>query len=287
VVAAQALYAFRAAGPGHRTRIAAALGGAALLFAPWLPVLWKQVVSVELLGFWTPPFSFANLFKPFTAFSGLYFHMASWTFYLPTRTGFLLLVMLFFLFLFARGVRRGPAVAIYWLSAIIVPWTLSYWQPSVFLWYRYPTHMLPAFILILIAGVFSFASIPLRAVFLALCLACQLWGDWFYLTRWQKANPRAVVTHVHRLRAPNTIVVRPAHFGYLFQFYDQGTMSVVDEEALDNPAQRAALKGRSIVLIRFDAANPIADALMAEFKVVSTKRFPGLVPMGITVHQLQ
>ena len=45
------------------------------------------------------------------------------------------------------GVRKGPRAAVIWLTlaGLLIPWLLSAWKASVFVWYRYPVHMLPAF----------------------------------------------------------------------------------------------------------------------------------------------
>jgi hypothetical protein len=241
-----------------------------------------------VLAYWVPPFSLQQGLKTFGAFSGLYFPMASSTFYLPTRLGVVLVFAAAFLVLLLTGLRRAPRALIWWLAALTIPWAMSYWKPGVFLWYRDSIHMLAPFILLVALGARAIASLPVRTLLLALCLGSSLWGDWVYFSRWQKANPKAVVSYVHRLRANETLVVRPASFASLFQFYNQGTLSVIDEEQLGRPEQRAALKGRNVIFLRLDAlSDPIGDALTSELSIVSARYFPGLAQRGITVYQLR
>ena len=83
-------------------------------------------------------------------------------------------------------------------------------------------------------------------------------------------------------------MVRPTYFGELFQFYDRGTTSTLDEHVLDSPVKRAALKGKQIILIAMDVpSDPVGVALLHEFKPLSERYFPGIAHLGATVYELQ
>ena len=123
---------------------------------------------------------------------------------------------------------------------------------------------------------------------IAVCLVSQAWGSWTYFHKWQKANPKAVVQYIHWLKKPATVVVRPFYFADLFGFYDQGTTPAIDQHLLDNPAKRAALKGKDVLLVAFDVpSDPVADAFLAEFETLTARYFPGTANLGVTVYQLK
>lgn len=290
VVASQALYGWRKAdSAAMRRAVAGSLAMAAGLFALWLPVLWVQIDVARQLVFWVPRFSVLNLFKPLAAFSGLYFPMASYAFYLPTRLGIILIFGLLFAAALIAGFRKGPVAAIYWLGAgLAIPWALSLWNHNMYVWYRYPILMLPAFVLLVAAGLMEFKPGSLRGLAIGACLASQLWGCWFYFVRWQKANPKSVIQYIHRIEQPDSVVVRPVYFTDLFNFYDQGMTRAVDQHLLDSPQNRAMLRGKDILLVAFDIpSDPITEALCSEFQVVSSRSFPGFDHLGITVYRLK
>lgn len=289
VVGAQALYTLtRLPADAWKKRVWV-LAVPCLLFAFWIPVIWVQIHMVNTVSFWISSFSFGALVKSFIAFTGIYFNMASRAFVLPLVLGLAIPIAACFIFPFLLGAQRAPAAPKFWLAAILVPWLLSAWKPPLFVWYRYPFHMFPAFALILAVGLLEIRPAAFMAGLITVCLGVQAWGTGIYFTRWQKANPKAVVRYVHELRRPNTIVVRPNYFGVLFHFYDQGTTAVIDEDQLADPAHRAALKGRNVILIAFEVpSDPVAAAMLQEFKVVGTPHyFPGYAHLGITVYQLQ
>jgi len=68
----------------------------------------------------------------------------------------------------------------------------------------------------------------------------------------------------------------------------QGVTAPVDENLFDTPEKRAALKGKHVILIAFDVPyDPVTDALVAEFKPLSGRFFPGTAHLGIMVYQLK
>jgi len=290
VVLAQAVYGICASrSTFDRKAVLAAAVISGVLFTPWLPVLSAQLGFVDQVAFWVSPFSIANLAKVFLAYSGLVFNMASSVFYLPGRIWMLAAFGLAFAAALVMGLRRGPRGATIWLCVgLLVPWLLSSWKAVIFVWYRYPVIMLPAFALLVASGLLALPSKILRVGLVLVCLGSQAWGGWIYFHRWQKANPKTVVAYVHHLRQPGLIVVRPAYFADLFNFYDHGTTLAVDEDLLDDPDKRAALHGRNVIFVAFDVpSDPVGDALLGEFNPASALYFPGTAHLGITVYQLK
>ena len=275
--------------PGGMTSILICAGVAFAAFSLWLPVLFQQLGTVDKLVFWASPFSIKSLAKVFLAYSGLFFNMASSVFYLPSKVGVFVGVGLVFAAALGMGFRRGPRAAVLWLViGLGTPWILSAWKPTLFLWYRYTVHMLPAFAILVAAGLLAVRPRMLGIGLALVVLGSQVWGDWTYFHGWQKANPKAVVAYVHKIRRPDSIVIRPFYFADLFNFYDLGTTAVMDEHLFDDPAKRAALRGHHAILLEFDVpSDPVGDALVTEFKPVSARYFPGTAHLGITVYQLE
>jgi uncharacterized membrane protein len=289
VVLAQAVYGvWKAPSPESRRRVVIAALIAGALFALWLPVLWDQLHVATALAFWVPGFSVSSLLKTLAAYSSLFFSMASWTFYLPLWFGATLALWILFAATLFWGMRQkltGPAL---WLGALLIPWLLSYWQHSLYLWYRYPTHMLPAFFLLLAAGIFAARPKWLACLLLLVCVGVDAWGLKIYFTTWQKANPKNVVLYIHHMKTPAAVVVRPSYFSELFRFYDGGTTPAVDEHIYDSPARRALLKTKQVILIAFDVPDdPIAAAFLSEYNIVSRQHFAGFAHLGITVYDLR
>lgn len=291
VVIAQALYGWLAAEtPTEKNIVAGTMVLCGAFFVFWLPVFSAQLgILNDDVAFWVPLFSPLNLVKSFAAFTGLYFSMASSVFYLPTTVGFMVFFGIAFLNTLLLGFRSGPLSAKVWLGVgLTIPWLLSLWKAMIYVWYRYPILMLPAFILLITAGLLSPKSPWLRGALGAVLLTSQLWACRVYFTTWQKANPKAVVQYVHWLKGPNTVVVRPAYFADLFNFYDQGTLPTIDENLLDSSQKRASLKGKDIILLAFDvASDPVTEALVTEFHPLTGRYFPGFAHLGITVYHLQ
>jgi len=289
VVVSQMAYALRQAPREDRKKILAAGAAAGILFSLWLPVLFQQFGVIDRLVFWASPFTVKNLAKVFLAYSGLFFNMASSAFYLRSNVGIFVGTGLVFAVALGMGLWRGPRQAVLWLVlGLGIPWILSAWKPTLFLWYRYTTLMLPAFVLLVAAGLLAARPRALGAGLMLIALGSQIWGDWTYFHGWQKANPKAVVAYVHRIRQPDTVVVRPSYFGDLFNFYDLGTTAVIDENLFDNSEKRAALRGRHAIFLEFDVpSDPVGDAIVSECKPVTARYFPGTAHLGITVYQLK
>jgi uncharacterized membrane protein len=274
----------------HRTLLI--VGGVAIAaFVLWFPMLYRQLHYVGELSFWVPIASTANLARSLMAYTGLYFNHASVTFQSPGPEVWLELVGLAMVIIAGMGLWNRPRVAAIWLGVGLgFPFVLSYWVHGLYVWYRYPALMFPAFVLALASGL---RALPERWVtrwlIFSILIFQSAWGCGYYLATWQKANPKEVMAYVQSLKAPNAVVIRPFYFAPLFNYYDQNPVPVFEQDKLDDAKKRAeALKGKKIIFVAFDApSDAVASALLSEFKIVSARYFPGHAHLGITVYELK
>jgi mannosyltransferase len=281
VIVGQGLYAAWST-PAVRARLALCAMLVAAIFAPWCFVLREQLGVIGPLNFWVPAASPFELLKSFGALGGIYFRAASSTFALPVGAG----ILAGSAYLWAlSSVGRNAAPAVAWLAAGLgIPWILSFWKRSIFVWYRYPVLMLPAFLLLVAAGLLGLRPAWRRWAGGAL-LAAGAVGSAVYF-HWQKANPKAVAAYVASLAPPQMTVVRPAYFSALYRYYDRRE-NAVDEDQLAAPERRRALH-RPFIFLKMDAANdPVGDALLREFRIRSRRRFEGHSNLGLTVFELE
>lgn len=258
-----------------------------VLFAAWIPVVATQAASVHRAVFWVPQASLLNLVRPFGAFTSLRFELASSQFYPWTHAAIPLVLGAAWAVLAAAGLMKRNAAALLWLGlGLGVPFMLSYRMPSVFVWYRYPALLLPAFLWIAAGGIDAFRRQAVAIALALVVLAGGLLGVHAYFTTWEKANPKAVMAYVNSLPLQDTVVVRPAYFADLFAYYAAGDRPVLDEDKM-LPDERIRLQSRAqLVLIAFDAPDPITTAFLNEFHVDSSRYFPGTAHLGITVYLL-
>jgi len=290
--AAQMAYAWIRSREKHqKSGILVALLLVAVLFGFWLPILRDQLHNINDQGFWAPTPSSANLLRTFTAYSGVYFRFASSAFMLPLDRWILGSIMILYLILFGLGVGRRPLIGGIWLAlGLGVPFALSYWKPPVYVWYRYPILIYPAFLLICAGGIMQVPSRVGRIILVALLVAIDGVGLRHYIAHWDKANPRAVVSYISQRAADGDVIVRPSYFRDLFAYYFEapGRRSLVDEHILDSDAVRARLRGRRIWFVCFDVPrDEIRDALLHQFSVLSARDFPGYAHLGVTVYELR
>jgi mannosyltransferase len=289
VVLAQASYGWMEAAEETRKKLWVVFLASSVLFCLWLPTLWSQLHYIGGLSFWMPHAAPVNLAETFVAFTGLFFHHASLAFRAPGPTVMNVFLGLFYLGILGLGISRGPRSAGIWLlMGVTLPYLISYFLPGLYLAYRYPSLMYPAFLILVASGIQGLPGRTIRAGALSALLLVGMGSCLIYATNWQKANPKMVMAYVQSLKQPNTVVIRPVYFSPLFNYYDPGSTVVIDQDKLDSDEKRAALKGKKIIFLAFDVPyDPVRDALLSQFKVVSSQYFPGYARLGITVYQLQ
>lgn len=290
VAAALGIYAVAAARtPAVRRRVIIAGAVSVALFCAWLPILHRQLHAIGTLSFWVDPPSIANLGKTFVAYTGLMFKIASSAFRMPGPSSVLVLIGACHLLLLGWGIPAAPRLAVVWLVlGLALPWALSYAMHGLYVWYRYPVLMWPAYALIVASGVRRLRWPALRGILMGVLIGAEVVGLWCYFSGWQKANPKTVVAFVDAYAPLHPLVIRPAYFSFLYKYYDQGRTQPLDTDAFDSAAKRATLHGHIIFLLGFDGApDPIRDAFLAEFHHMGQRTFPGFGHLGITVYVLK
>jgi mannosyltransferase len=289
VFCAQVAYGWRRlGGPRRRVRwlLLSSCAAASLVF--WVPVLLQQArIAHGLVVFWAFRPSPANLVRPMLAFMGLYFRFASSDFTLSLPLPMFAAIAAAYAVGFARGLKAAPLAARLWLPiGLGLPFLMSYWQPGLYVWYRYPVLMYPAFALWVAAGIWSLPARWMRSACAGLALLGASWGSGQYALGWEKANPKSVMAHVNELADARSVVVRPAYFGDLFGYYYAGKAPVFDADSFDSAAKREQLRGKGVVLVAFDVPDdPVTRAFLQEFGAPVPRRFPGHARLGVAVYR--
>jgi mannosyltransferase len=290
VVASQLIYGgWSSSSRSQRIALVSTGAAAGILFLFWTPVLVSQLRYIKELSFWVPRASPATLAQSVVAFTGVYFRYASRLFVMPGSFPLAVGVALLNAGVIAYGGRRAPKAAGVWLLAGLgLPFGVSFCTQSPFVWYRYPSLIFPAFVILQASCLHSLPSRRWRNVAISILLIAGSASCYAYLNTWEKANPKSVMTYIHQSRRPGSVVIRPAYFAPLFAYYAPGAAGVIDQDKLDSVERRAALRGKDILFIAFDVPeDPVREALLSEFKVVSVKTFPGYAHLGITVYRLR
>jgi len=258
-----------------------------ILFGAWVPMVVRQAAHVQQAVFWVPQASFLNLIRPFGALTSLRFEFASALFFPWPRTAVPIFLGTAWAALALAGLTRRTFPAWLWLGlGLGIPFVLSFRAPSVFVWYRYPSLLLPAFLWMVAGGIDAPRRKALPAVLTLVILAGSLAGVRAYFTTWEKANPKSVMAYVNSLPSDASVVVRPAYFAELANYYSAGGRTMLDEDKM-LPDERARLQAVGpVVLIAFDALEPVTTAFLNEFHVDSSRYFPGTAHLGITVYLL-
>ena len=255
----------------------------------WTPILVQQTHAVTSgSSFWVHPPGLANLALTFEAFTGTRFRFAAETFVLSESPILRALVIATFVVCFSAGLWRSPAVVVGWLiGGLGIPFLISFRTPAIYVWYRFPIVVYPAFLLMVARGAGAIRPAGARAAATVILVGSALAGVFRYETVWQKANVRAVASYAESVAPEGSLVIRPSYVANLFDTYYRGHATVRDESDFDSPAARAALRGRTVVLVNFDEpGDPVGTALRDALGVRSSRAFPAHSRLAITVYVL-
>jgi hypothetical protein len=262
---------------------------ALLVFAAWWPVLSFHLhennpATLELLH----P-RLVDLGKTFAAFSGFQFPFGHQIFILSGPQWFITAVTALVVCLFLLGFFRGPRLAQTWIAVGIgTPFLLSYWHP-IFLWYRYPFLCFGAFVLLVVSGISAVKYRWLRALFIVIILSTEAAACFQYFGGWQKGNVKTVIDYVHGLQTDTSVLIRPAYFNDVMSYYDRTPPSqVIDEDSLDSPAKRLALRGKHVIFLSLNVpSDTVGEAICSTLTIRSKRFFTALALHGITVYELE
>jgi 4-amino-4-deoxy-L-arabinose transferase-like glycosyltransferase len=261
------------------------------LYLPELPSLFRQSAGGSSSGwFWVEGPSWREWYRLAGAFSGTYFKMASAVFESPPALGWLSSCVLVALAASAlvESSRRHASPSLRFLAScslgtLLIPFTLSFAKPEIFLWYRYTVIAFPLFCLLLGAASATGRWKRWRIPAAAILLAAGLIGDVHYFS-WQKANAREVAGCVDSLTSGGVnILIRPASFAPLLNYYYGGNAAQLDETYLDHPLGGIVDTASAFIYVSLDVPNSIRDYMDGHFLRTFERRFPGEAHMGIIV----
>lgn len=273
-----------------------------LLYLPEYVALRQQMALVTPDGwFWVRGPDGSELYHLFLAYSGTFFAMASSIFTMPLLLqlsgGAALAVLLLPAVRSAAGhgtAAPGLATAcVVW--TLIIAWTTSWFKPEVFLWYRYTVILLPLLLVgVGTAFVESGTSPPGRrwsrfrraagtAAFCTILLTGMASDVRYY--SWQKANAKDVARYVGEITSRDSIsiVIRPAAFAFLLNYYYRGAAAQYDEGYLNGPLGAVVDTARAFVYVSLDVPNEIRAYMDSHFRKIAERTFPGEAHMGIIV----
>ena len=275
--------------PVKLRRLAIVALAATVSFVPWIPILRQQIAVVKAVNFWVPEPSALNLVRTFIAFTSAAFSYASSVFFLSRYEWVgALLIAVCAIGTGAGLTKRNSAALCACLIPIAIPFALSYLMPSIYVWYRYTVLALPGFIWILADGLTSIQPrLARRALGLSL-IALWAIGLRTYFSTWQKGNMKDIARIVNAMPLRDAVIVRPSYSAALSDWYLRKDVIVADEGQFDSPEKRAALDGKTIILLRYDVPHDaVGDAFLREFRLRAMNNFPGEARLGVTVYQLE
>ncbi len=274
----------------------------AMLYLPEYFALRAQMVNSAPDGwFWVQKPNGSELYDLLLAFSGTYFAMASSIFSMSSivRIGggaamaILLLVLVRVLFVHRESAAALAAAC--GISTLIIPWIVSWFKPEVFLWYRYTVIALPLVFVAIGAAVDGEKGESPRdraarlrrlvqGAAVIILLAAGAAGTSHYYS-WQKSNVREVAGYVGEVAHQDSIgiIIRPASFAFLLNYYYRGDAVQYDEAYLNSPLGAVVDTASAFIYISLDLPNEIRAYFDTHFTKIAEKRFPGEAHMGMVV----
>lgn len=229
-----------------------------LLFAPWIAILIKQIMSVKS-GFWIPEPTFETLVKSFKKYSGQYL--------------FILFLVLSFISVIKFEKIRGRInrkslfkpienygnknllafsktylLLVWLLTPIILPFIISKVLTPVY-WDRYTIGASVAFYILIAKGISNISHRYVKAAVIGVVVIGSAVNVWGYHTGTNKEQWRSVADYIDANALPGDLVLFHADFcQFSFDYYSTRTdlvkkplpYSEVDEENIKNlrPAVR-------------------------------------------------
>jgi len=261
-----------------------------MFFLPQLCFAFPHAGKVASANWWwVEKPSLFNLFRTFLAFTGVYFSQASATFTMSIGVtivgtaiaGFALLL----LFIHAVSFRNELNITL--VSLLLLPpvigFLISLYRPEIYVWYRYPSVVLPLFFAAVGVGCSFLRPSILRWFLVGLLLSTQAMGVFKY-SSWDKANPKYVAAFVTSLDlGKGDVLIRPWYFADLLNYYYRSTVTQLEEADGIDKLEPMIRKSKRVVLITLDIHNDLRDWMTTHYDQLEEKHFPGESHMGILV----
>lgn len=270
---------------------AALWAGLLVCYLPVLPGTASQAASMASGGwFWAERPNLPELIHLAEAFTGTYFSMASSTFDSP----FILKVVagIAGTAVLLTGMpkltghhpdRFARAAGLCLPVTLLVPFAASFIKPEIFLWYRYPVIVFPLFCLI--AGYAAAADRrQIAAVAVSVLIAVGSVNS-MRLFSWSKSNVRDVALYVGQTLDESgvTMLIRPATFAPLLNYYYHGRAVQYDETYLDKPLGQIVDTASAFMYVSLDVHNSIRTYMDGHFDKISERVFPAQAHLGLIV----
>ena len=262
-----------------------------VLYVPAALALFQQATTHSRAGwFWVDRPNPAEVVNLGFAFAGSYFKMASAVFDLPMVLKIVsgTAIMIFFLTSMKAVLGKSANVAMRGVVlcfgvSLALPFAVSFIRPEIFLWYRYSVIVFPVFC-VCIGGVTMierWKAVTIAAV--AILILVGVFGTVRYYS-WSKANVKDVAAYVGAAADDSVhIIIRPAYFAPLLNYYYKGDAAQFDEAYLDTPLGCVVDTARSFVYVSLDVPNVIRDYMDNHLVKTAGRSFPGEAHMGMVV----
>ncbi len=277
----------------------------AVAYLPQVPALlgqarWGTPEQRAQWWFWSEPPGVGEMYDLAGAFSGSYFRMASALFDSPPAVRFIASASLIVLVAGAaamafrmRSANSCAGITTLAVSALLIPFLLSFFRPPIFLWYRYTVILFPLFCVAIGCSLWSGPGGGPAArregvkrwglCAAAIVLIASLDGSVRYFS-WSKSNVRDVALYAGTLTTAGAgIVIRPRSFAPLFNYYYRGKALQLDEAYLDTPLGAIIDTASSFVYCSLDIPSGIREYMDRHFVKTSERRFPGEAHLGFVV----
>lgn len=239
---------------------------------------------------WAEQPNLSELLYTTEAFSGTYFKMASsvfdslWVIKIIGAGSVVLLTVLGLYNLMKKDsavVLKGMFYCV--LLTLLLPFLLSFYKQEIFLWYRYTVIVFPALCVCFggLCATSKWKGIASACVIILIMLGAA--GTFRYFS-WSKSNVRDVARYTEEATADSVkLLIRPAYFAPLLNYYYKGSAHQLDETYLDKPLGEIVDTAATFAYISLDTPSEIRDYMDRHFDKVSEKIFPGEAHMGIIV----
>jgi 4-amino-4-deoxy-L-arabinose transferase-like glycosyltransferase len=262
----------------------------AAFYVPLLGTVLHQTKRVSAAPwFWAEPASLVHLLWTVLAFAGGYFKIASGVF--DSRLGVKVVLTAISLGLLSlsvwaarrRDARASQMILVSLFGTLSIAFVVSIFRPETFLWYRYPVIVFPLFCIALGVSVNAISKSLFQLVLGGFFVVLSAIGTYRYY-HWEKANARSVATFVEAVAPESTdVVIRPAYFAGLFNYYYRGNARQVNEGPFDSTIAPALQNVNRFVLITLDIPNEVRALIDSRFEKILERHFPGEAHMGILV----
>ncbi len=178
---------------------------------------------------------------------------------------------------------KSQALLVVFSISFALPFAMSFYRQEAFVWYRHPVILFPMFCLILGGALSQQKNRKVVQFLIVILVLIGAAGTVRYFS-WSKSNVRDVAEYADLITQDSVkLIIRPANFAPLLNYYYHGDARQLDETYLDQPLGRIVDTARSFVYISLDVPNDIRTYMDSHFMKIRERKFPGEAHMGMIV----